>query len=114
MQAVVPIWMRMKTMVRIRWMALIAGFSICAACAAENVVPASGWSGLERRISREQALAVLQPSMGSPLIVTRSRDRRFEVWTYDNGAHLIFVGGVLDYWAGPRTAAVAPARRKLV
>lgn len=102
----------MKTMVRLRRVALIAFFSFAAAGAAQPVSAPAGWTALERLITRDQARAILGPMIGAPLLVTHSRDRRFEVWTYDAGAYLLFVGGVLDYWSIPRTpVSGAPPRR---
>ncbi|ACB73437.1 hypothetical protein [Opitutus terrae] len=80
-----------------------------ATCAAEP--GAQGWSALARSISREQARAILGPLEGAPLIITHSRDGRFEVWNYDRGAYLLFVGGALDYWSTPRSGpAFTPDR----
>lgn len=90
----------MKRVVHLRALALTALLAATMAVAAEP--RANGWAGLERRITRDQAYAILQATEGAPLIITHSRDRRFEVWNYDRGAYLLFIEGVLDYWIEPR------------
>lgn len=92
----------MRTPTHLRLL-LLALSSATVAWAADALPQKNGWGGLAREISREQALAILQPVEGSPLLVTRSRDGKFEVWNYDCGAYLLFVGGALDYWSTPQT-----------
>jgi hypothetical protein len=74
--------------------------------AAEQSAPvwkpkAQGWAGLEAALTCEQALAVLKPKLGNPLIVNRIKGGRFEQWNYDNGGDLLFINGLLAYWTVP-------------
>jgi len=62
---------------------------------------AQGWAGLEEALTCEQALAVLKPKLGNPLIVNRTKGGRFEQWNYDNGGDLLFINGLLAYWTVP-------------
>lgn len=61
-----------------------------------------GWEGLTRSLTPTQAAATLEPKFGPPLMVTHSKDRRFETWNYDRGGYLLFIGGRLDSWSASR------------
>lgn len=73
------------------------------------VPQAHGWAGLEESLTPAQVSAILAPLCGSPLIVRRTKDGRFETWNYDNGGDLLFVNGVLRYWTVPETERAAVA-----
>jgi hypothetical protein len=68
-----------------------------------------GWAGLEEALTPAQTAAVLGPVCGSPLIVRRTKDGRFETWNYDHGGDLLFVNGALTYWTVPETERAAVA-----
>lgn len=70
---------------------------------------AHGWAGLEESLTPAQTAAVLAPVCGSPLIVRRTKDGRFETWNYDHGGDLLFVNGALTYWTVPETERAAVA-----
>lgn len=73
----------------------------------EQAPKARSWERLEPAMTMAQAQAILEPVQGAPLIVTRSRDGRFEVWTYDRGGQLTFIRGTLQYWTVAQESAKA-------
>ena len=90
------------------YLSLAVLFITTAAFAAPEWKPTTiGWNGLQSNLTPKQVAMVLQPTVGAPLIITKARNGVFETWSYDNGASVVFVRGVLDYWAAPRVVKSA-------
>ena len=89
-------------------------FAAALASAAEWTPAAFGWEGLRPDLTPSQAAMVLQPKIGAPLVVTKTKGGVFETWNYDRGGSLFFLRGRLQYWSvsnmpAPLVFHVSPA-----
>jgi hypothetical protein len=56
------------------------------------------WSDVKEGYDADTVLALV----GNPLMIVRSKTGAQVVWTYDNGAYILFENGRVSYWQPPQ------------